>query len=356
MGSRADRFIRLYQPGENAAPDTNLLQRVQQRRIAVDALPKLRARKPDIPRADKDNRVDAVDDTEPAFILDGPVLHRNFGDNYFIDIAIVYLHFRDWFGQGNVALFRGIQSDRRRQIAASDFIIDDVLVKADLAEGIIDLRLQLRQTKEFLRNMDNKVTGILRLGVLRPILPSILKQFLEQYPDVEVRVMTDWSSNLVHSVYSQHVHIGMLRGDYDWPDGKHLMMEENICIVSKHEIHLQDLPSLPRINYKTEPSLKNTMDLWWKERYSLPPNIAMEVDKMETGKEMVLNGLGYAILPTIVLGGQEDLYKINLTSKHGEPWKRKSWMIYRKESLNLTLIKEFVDFMKNRDLETPKRR
>ncbi|MFD3269626.1 LysR family transcriptional regulator [Paenibacillus dendritiformis] len=223
-----------------------------------------------------------------------------------------------------------------------------------------DMRLQLRQTKEFLRNMDNKVTGILRLGVASNIatyiLPSILKQFLEQYPDVEVRVMTDWSSNLVHSVYSQHVHIGMLRGDYDWPDEKHLMMEENICIVSKHEIHLQDLPSLPRINYKTEPSLQNTIDLWWKERYSLPPNIAMEVDKMETGKEMVLNGLGYAILPTIVLGGQEDLYKINLTSKHGEPWKRKSWMIYRKESLNLTLIKEFVDFMKSRDLETPKRR
>ncbi|TDL51054.1 LysR family transcriptional regulator [Paenibacillus dendritiformis] len=223
-----------------------------------------------------------------------------------------------------------------------------------------DMRLQLRQTKEFLRNMDNKVTGILRLGVASNIatyiLPSILKQFLEQYPDVEVRVMTDWSSNLVHSVYSQHVHIGMLRGDYDWSDEKHLMMEENICIVSKHEIHLQDLPSLPRINYKTEPSLQNTIDLWWKERYSLPPNIAMEVDKMETGKEMVLNGLGYAILPTIVLGGQEDLYKINLTSKHGEPWKRKSWMIYRKESLNLTLIKEFVDFMKSRDLDTPKRR
>ncbi|MDU5141739.1 MAG: LysR family transcriptional regulator [Paenibacillus dendritiformis] len=223
-----------------------------------------------------------------------------------------------------------------------------------------DMRLQLRQTKEFLRNMDNKVTGILRLGVASNIatyiLPSILKQFLEQYPDVEVRVMTDWSSNLVHSVYSQHVHIGMIRGDYDWPDEKHLMMEENICIVSKHEIRLQDLPSLPRINYKTELSLQNTIDLWWKERYSLPPNIAMEVDKMETGKEMVLNGLGYAILPTIVLGGQEDLYKINLTTQHGEPWKRKSWMIYRKESLNLTLIKEFVDFMKNRDLETPKRR
>ena len=214
-----------------------------------------------------------------------------------------------------------------------------------------EMRLQLRQTKEHLWNMDNKVTGILRLGVASNIatyiLPAILKRFLEQYPDVEVRVMTDWSSDLVHSVYSQHVHIGMIRGDYDWPDDKHLMMEENICIVSKHEIHLHDLPNLPRINYKTEPSLQNMIDLWWKERYSQPPSIAMEVDKMETGKEMVLNGLGYAILPTIVLGGQEDLHKINLTSKHGVPLKRKSWMIYKKESLYLTLMKEFVDFIKN---------
>lgn len=223
-----------------------------------------------------------------------------------------------------------------------------------------EMRLHLRQTKEHLWNMDNKVTGILRFGVASNIatyiLPGILQQFLELYPDVEVRVLTDWSSDLVNSVYNQDVHIGMIRGDYDWPDEKYLMMEENICVVSKKEIHLHDLPNLPRINYRTEASLKNTIDLWWKEKYSQPPNIVMEVDKMETGKEMVMNGLGYAILPTILLSDQEDLHKINLTSKHGVPIKRKSWMIYRKESLHITLMKTFVDFIKNHDWEKSRRR
>lgn len=213
-----------------------------------------------------------------------------------------------------------------------------------------DMLLQLQHTKEYLRNMENKIAGILRLGVSNNIathiLPPILKQFLELYQDVEIRVTTDWSSNLIHPVYNQHVHIGMIRGNYDWLGDKHLIMEENICIVSQHEIDLSDLPHLPRISYKTDPSLQHVMDLWWKERYSQPPNIALEVDKMETGKEMVLNGLGYAILPAIVLGKQENLYKINVTTKDGVPLKRKSWMIYRQESLSLHLIKGFVDFVK----------
>lgn len=84
-------------------------------------------------------------DRELAFILNGPVLYRNFGNNQFIDIGIVYLHFRNRFSQGDVTFFRGIQPNRCRQIPASDFIIDDVLIKADLPEGIIDMRLRMRR-------------------------------------------------------------------------------------------------------------------------------------------------------------------------------------------------------------------
>ncbi|MFB0846028.1 hypothetical protein [Paenibacillus oleatilyticus] len=38
--------------------------------------------------------------------------------------------------------------------------------------------------------------------------------------------------------------------------------------------------------------------------------------------------------------------RLQLRTKHGEPILRKSWMIYRKESLHLSLIKAFVDFIK----------
>lgn len=217
-----------------------------------------------------------------------------------------------------------------------------------------EMKLQLNKTKEFLWNMEANVSGVLRLGVSGSIaaykLPGLLKNFLEYYPNVEVKVTTNLSSELVQAVYKQDVHIGMIRGDYKWADEKHLLMEEYICIVSKKPIELSELPSIPRITFKTDMSLQNAIDYWWQEHFSQPPTITMEVDKMETCKEMVINGLGYAILPTIVLGGQEDLYKINLCSKFGEPIYRKSWMIYKKDSLEFKLTKTFVDFVKSQNL------
>lgn len=143
-----------------------------------------------------------------------------------------------------------------------------------------------------------------------------------------MKVITNLSSELVQSVYKQDVHIGMIRGDYNWADEKHLLMEEHICIVSKKPLELSELPKLPRITFKTDMSLQNAINYWWQEHFNLPPTIAMEVDRMETCKEMAKNELGYAILPMIVLDGQEDLFKITLTNKFGEPLYRRSWMIY----------------------------
>ncbi|WP_272948164.1 substrate-binding domain-containing protein [Paenibacillus sp. A3] len=109
--------------------------------------------------------------------------------------------------------------------------------------------------------------------------------------------------------------------------------------------------SQPRIT-ATACKKTNTLKLtnWWKETYSAPPTIAMEVDHMETCKEMVSSGFGYAIIPDIVLNESEDMYRLQLRTKHGEPILRKSWMIYRKESLHISLIKAFVDFIKAQKL------
>ncbi|GAA4834569.1 LysR family transcriptional regulator [Paenibacillus vulneris] len=217
-----------------------------------------------------------------------------------------------------------------------------------------EMLLQLQSTKQFLLSMDDNVTGILRLGVSGSIaaykLPNLLKKFLHKFPNVEVKVITNLSSELVHSVYKQDVHVGMIRGDYNWADEKHLLQEEHICIVSKKKIELTDLPNLPRITFKTDMSLQNSIDYWWQEHYKQPPTISMEVDRMETCKEMALNELGYAILPMIVLDGQEELFKITLTNKFGEPLYRRSWMIYRKESLDIKLIRTFVEFVKQQNI------
>ncbi len=208
----------------------------------------------------------------------------------------------------------------------------------------------LHSTKEYLLSMDNKISGTLKVGSARSLarhkLPSILKEFNSLYPDVEFKVVTKRSSEITNSVFKQEVHIGFIRGEFNWSDEKQLLMVESICIVSNKELSLDELPYLSRIVYTTDFSLETTIDNWWKSIFSKPPTITMQVDNMETCKEMVINGLGYAILPDIVLDDTKNLYKYPLKTKYGEPILRKSWMIYRKESLQISLINAFVDFIK----------
>jgi len=214
-----------------------------------------------------------------------------------------------------------------------------------------DMQLQLRKTKEYLQNMDHKVQGTLRLGVssifARYKLPTILKNFHEQYPEVEFNVTTGWSEEVVNAVYQEKVHIGIIRGDYNWPYQRKLLMEEGIYIVSKQPIDVEELPNLSRIYYNTDTSLKKLIDAWWHERYSRPPLITMEVDKMETCKEMVLNGLGYAILPSIVLDEGENLFKTRCTTRDNVPVTRRTWMIFRNETLEISVTRAFVNFLDN---------
>lgn len=223
-----------------------------------------------------------------------------------------------------------------------------------LAKYAKEMLLQLQHTKEFVLSMENRILGTLKIGTASSLaryrLPSILNRFHTQYPDVEFKVTSNRSSELTNSVYNQEVHIGFIRGDYHWPEEKHLIMTENIWIVSKSEISLSELPSLHRIIYKTDSSLESLIDNWWKETFSKPPTITMEVDHMETCKEMVKSGFGYAIIPAIVLDDHEKINRIQLRTRHGEPILRKSWMIYRKESLEISLIKAFVDYIKDMKL------
>jgi DNA-binding transcriptional LysR family regulator len=216
-----------------------------------------------------------------------------------------------------------------------------------------EMLLQLRKTKELLWNMEGSLRGILRLGIAGSFacykLPAILKQFNIQYPGIEFNVTTGWSADMVDLLLKQDTHVGIIRGDHNWTDQKILLMEEPLVIVSKNEIDLNKLPYLPRIDYKTDPTLKDAIDSWWFETYTQAPLINMHVDKLETCKEFVLNGLGYAVFPSMTLRNNEDFFTIKLLSRDNVPVVRRTWLIYRRESLEISIIKIFIDFLKNYD-------
>ncbi|HEY9577058.1 MAG TPA: LysR family transcriptional regulator [Pseudobacillus sp.] len=224
-----------------------------------------------------------------------------------------------------------------------------------LAKCADDMLLKLQHIKENVLNMEKKITGTLRLGVSTFFtdykLPGLLKLFKDEYPDIEFKVVTGWSNEIIHLAYNQDVHVAFVKGDYSWKGGKKLLFEEPIYVASKERIALEDLPDLPRIDYRTDQNLQTVVDNWWAENYTKPPLISIDVDKAGTSKNMMANGLGYAILPGMLLSDLKDICKIAIRAKDGQPIIRKTWMVFHEESLQLNIVRAFVEFIERVDLK-----
>lgn len=199
-----------------------------------------------------------------------------------------------------------------------------------------------------LANMDNEISGTLRLGVSSFItrkIPPVLKEFKSKYPKVNFSLNTNWSNQIFNQIYNREIHIAFVRGDYKWLGGKRLLLEENLTLVSHDKVDLEDLPTLPRIDYNCDIKLIELIDTWWTENFSVPPKIGIRVDKTDTCRAMVANDLGYAIMPGLVVKNSEDLYQLPLNDKNGKPIIRPTWMLYHEDDYHLKLVKTFIEFM-----------
>ncbi|MDY0404647.1 substrate-binding domain-containing protein [Virgibacillus sp. 179-BFC.A HS] len=207
---------------------------------------------------------------------------------------------------------------------------------------------ELQGAKETIQSMDNEVKGTLKLGVSttigRYILPKMLRDFLNRYPDVDINVITGFSSEIEPALASSDVHIAIIRGKHHWMERKMLLKTEPLLIASDYKINIDELPRLNRIYYKTDSSLKDLINDWWVETFDTKSNITMAVDNLETCKEMVKMGLGYAILPGICLQNEKHLFVEPLLHTNGKQVERKTWVYSRNSSMQFAPVKAFFDF------------
>jgi DNA-binding transcriptional LysR family regulator len=205
-----------------------------------------------------------------------------------------------------------------------------------------------------IRTIENEVAGSLNIGAsnffARYKLPELLRQFKERYPRVEFKVVTNLSGKIVDLIYNHDIDVGFIRGEYSWPDKKYLLFVENMYVVSKQEINIECLPEMPRIDYISNKTVQGSLNEWWKENFSQKPFIGMKVDRVDSCKEMVSKGLGYAFLPDGILDNTDKLFKIKMIDKDGKPVTRQTWLFYHEDNLKIELVKTFVEFVTQLDV------
>jgi DNA-binding transcriptional LysR family regulator len=211
-----------------------------------------------------------------------------------------------------------------------------------------EMLTKLADTKEYVRNMESTIHGTLQLGVSHTFaqyeLAPILSSYKKRFPDVEIYLKTELSSLLVSALQKNEVTVAISRRDASWSEKKHLLHEESLCIISSQPISDEEIPYSPWIRYEADPVMIRERDAWWSERFSFPPT-CMQVHNRETSLQMVLHGLGWAIMPEIGLSKHRSLFTRPVLWKNGEHLVRKTSLLYKNSALERPAVKAFVKYI-----------
>lgn len=216
----------------------------------------------------------------------------------------------------------------------------------------------LQSMKEFICTIKGNKSKKIHVGVVnnfaRYKLSPIIEDFKNLHPDIEVKLSIGSSSEVLSLLKTGKVNVAITRGLYDWDGERKILSEEKVSIISKVPLDLETLPYIPKVantvkkfsksNLSKCASLDDQIKNWWDENFDVPPLIGMEVNDIDTCKEMVKCNVGYSIIPRICLRDDDDFYTIDLTYKNGEPIIRNTWLLYSNVD-EKSAVMDFINFL-----------
>lgn len=231
------------------------------------------------------------------------------------------------------------------------------LTPTPAGELVIQFASELLQKKEeifeTIQALSSKVHGTLKIACASIVgqnwLPQVLKDFITQYPDAKLSLITGWSSEIVRALYDGEAHIGIVRGQIDWKGPKIHLFRDNLYLVDKEITAVEEVLSTDRpfIQFKSDSNYYQEIQQWWQRHFLSNPKRQITVDQIETCKQMAMNGIGYAILPSITLNGFEDVNKVPLTNDQAEfELTRDTWLIGYEATFELRQVEAFVEVVK----------
>ncbi len=211
-----------------------------------------------------------------------------------------------------------------------------------------DAEKRLQEVKDRIQNLKRTPAGVLRMAASSVFayyeLPVILKKFIGLYPNVEIFLKTNHSRDVYRMLQKDEISVAILRGDPVWTEDKRLLAEEPICLASAEPLEMKDLPSHPMI-VNPRSAVTDMVEAWWRQNFALPPYVAIEVDNMDICRQMILGGLGWSILPAIGLKGYDSLHVRPVLWTDGRPLVRRTWVMCRSSSLELKVVRAFMDYI-----------
>ncbi|TWF59178.1 LysR family transcriptional regulator [Neorhizobium alkalisoli] len=211
----------------------------------------------------------------------------------------------------------------------------------------------LAEMRRTLLTFQDHRTGTIRLGMtnsfVRYTLPSHLRAYKAEHPNVDFNVSTGVSSEIADRLEHGDIQVGFICGDISGNFSRLKIGTEQACLVNSESLRLEDLPNRPQISYLSDPFATRMLDEWWSGHFDRPPKIGMRANHGDTCLEMIANGLGYGIfLSPKFLDENRPLFRMPLFHNDGRPLSRSLWMIWKEKQAEPSLVQRFLGFFSDR--------
>ncbi|AIS59434.1 LysR family transcriptional regulator [Listeria ivanovii] len=206
--------------------------------------------------------------------------------------------------------------------------------------------------QEKLEAMEGVVRGTLRIAcasvVAQMWLPRVLKTFTSTYPNVQISLVTGWSSEVTQQLAAGNVHIGIVRGNSTWKSVQKPLFNDKLILVDTEITKIEEVfqTNRPFVQFRSDSNYYQVIQDYWQRNFGKMPRQAMLMDQMETSRQMALNGIGFAILPEVTMSGYSDkINKIPLIEKDGSILSRETNLLTYEQSLGLPQVKAFLEII-----------
>ena len=219
-----------------------------------------------------------------------------------------------------------------------------------VAKAAHDILTRTNELRDTIARANDSDTGELRIGspnsYTRFYLPEFMSRYSTLHPDIQLNITTALSSEILNMIDERVLQLGFVRGDLgDTTMKYHTISEDQVHLVSKERIDINDLARLPQIDYTKEHTVIKATRKWWEERFDTAPIIRMKVNHGDICREMIAHGLGYGIFSDIkFIENYPDFYVEPLFYKDGTPLTRKTWIVYHPDEIHKRAVKDFIDF------------
>jgi DNA-binding transcriptional LysR family regulator len=192
-------------------------------------------------------------------------------------------------------------------------------------------------------------------------LPDVLKRFQRIHPNVIISIRAGHSKEVLDMVLNEEVEIGLARS-LQHPEVETISLRDDPLLLVAHprrgpvhsqRAHLEKIASWPLIFYERGSS-DWTLTHSLFRRAGLVPNVALEVDSIETAKRMVERGLGLSFLPQLAV--HREILRRRLTTVKlldAEPLQRSLDVIHPRRRALRAEARAFLKMVKDAARHTP---